>query len=157
MKRIAKRIVPQGIQRRMREKRRRRALRREFEADSRRYTGSAALAEGALPGLTGIQLEAQLTRDYHRVEKGLALRRPKRPFGAEVAARIDALLPEAHTQAPDAVFVEAAASARTGLEAWNGGGAADPTLAPAPRERVDLPDPRRFFESRHSVRDFAAE
>lgn len=66
-------------------------MQREFLSDSARYALAAPVEEGTSRSLTPLQREAQLTRDYHRVEKGLAFGAPKRPFGAAVAERLDAL------------------------------------------------------------------
>lgn len=158
MKRIVKRLVPHRVRMRVRRLRQGRELRKEFVTDAERFAVAAPLAEGAGSGLTPVQLEAQLTRDYHRVEKGLALGDPKRPFGAEVAARIDSLLPEAQIRANGSAYVEAAASARLALENWNEEGVIDARLAPALEDQGSgLEEPDRFFASRHSVRHFSRE
>ncbi len=104
-----------------------------------------------------MQLEAQLTRDYHRVEKGLALASPKRPFGEDVLARLETLIPVAQHANPDAAFVRAAESARDALASWNSGGGPDATVAPVAESGDRGIDVDRFFRTRHSVRDFAKE
>ena len=150
-----KRMIPKGLRMRIREMRKRRALQREFVSDGERYVVAAPLAEGASSSLNALQREAQLTRDYHRIEKGLALDAPKRPFGAAVAERLDALLPAAQAESPDAYYVAAATSARAALTAWNDGGAVDEIVAPeAPDGSRGCDDPEVFFTSRHSVRNF---
>lgn len=150
-----KQLIPRSLRARIRETRKRRALQREFASDGARYELAAPLAEGASSTLTPLQREAQLTRDYHRIEKGLALGAPKRPFGAAVAERIDALLPAAQSESPDAYYVAAATSARAALTAWNEEGSVDSTVAPRlADDGRGCDEPEVFFTSRHSVRDF---
>ena len=72
----------------------------EFVQDASRYRRFAAESGRSPSRMTDSQLEAQLTKDYHRVEKGLALREPRRPFGAEVEARLNKYLPEAQARTP---------------------------------------------------------
>lgn len=131
--------------------------RREFNADAARYARHADLCELASRTRTPIQLEAQLTRDYHRVEKGLTLARPKRPFGSEVLARLDALIPRASEAGPKAPFLEAAKSAREALIVWNSGGEADEIVAPVAESPDRGAGVAQFFATRHSVRDFSED
>lgn len=133
------------------------ALLNEFRTDARRYGRFADIRESASPLRSPIHLEAQLTRDYHRVEKGLALAGPKRPFGQDVMERLDALIPIAKGANPDATFVHAAESARGALVAWNSGGGVDEEVAPVVEPSDRGIDVDRFFSTRHSVRDFAPE
>lgn len=127
----------------------------EFRADASRYAKYASRDEAAAQSCTPVQLEAQLTRDYHRVEKGLALASPKRPFGSDVLARLDALIPLARRMHTDPPYLVAAESAREALLVWNAGGDADATVAPVSETLDRGIDVDRFFATRHSVRDFA--
>lgn len=110
------------------------------------------LAHGALAGRN---LEAQVTKDYHRVEKGLALADPKQPFGNAVAERLDMLVPVAAAGSPEAAYVAHATSARAALHDWNTAGSRVEEISPlrTPAER-GIPDPDQFFTTRHSVRDY---
>ena len=148
-----KRLIPKSLLRRRREIQRAIALRREFRSDRKRYA-AAMLPEDdmAHAGLTGRNLEAQLTKDYHRVEKGLALRTPRQPFGADVADRMDLLAPHA-AESPYAAHVE---SARVALHEWNSSGLRSDLVSPPRHSEVrGIEDVERFFGTRHSVRDFA--
>lgn len=148
-----KRILPSPVVARLAAIRHRVQLRREFNEDMRRF-GRHALLEDHLvgAGITGRQLEAQLTKDYHRVEKGLALRAPRRPFGDAVGARLDLLLPSASSNRAYAAYAE---SARQALTTWNGNGSVTEEVSPV-RSLVDrgVGDADSFFGTRHSVRDF---
>lgn len=111
--------------------------------------------ETAAGNLSQIHLEAQLTRDYHRAEKGLALAEPRQPFGADLLRRLDALIPTAENTASAESYVQDARSARAALVAWNAGGEVDPEVAPVDGEGDRLTSIQTMFATRHSVRDFA--
>lgn len=130
-------------------------LRREFAADRRRFARYALWGESTSRSLTARNVEAQVTKDYHRVEKGLALAHPRVPFGVDVLHRLDELLPRLSADQED--IAQHALSARAALRAWNAG---DSTrrddVSPRCEDRpAPLADPTAFFESRHSVRHFA--
>lgn len=129
------------------------AVGREFRLDKRRYA-KAMMPEDKFTSarLSGRNLEAQLTKDYHRVEKGLALRDPKRPFGSEVHRRLDMLMPSAPA---DATYLAHAQSAREALDGWNADGDRRDDISPI-RDIAErgISDASAFFNSRHSVRDF---
>lgn len=95
-----------------------------------------------------VHLAAQLTKDYHRVEKGLALRSPKRPFGGAVASRmrtgIDAGMAPAELE-------HHARTALLALEEWNQSGVVTDAIAPHSSSALDHED---FFARRRSIRDF---
>ena len=152
MKSIIKRGVPASLFARLVDVRTAWQVRHEFGVDRRRYA-KAMLPDDhyVRPGLTGRNLEAQLTKDYHRVEKGLALAEPRQPFGAAVLERIDLLLPTA----TGGSYVEHATTAREALVEWNGGNSAIGDVSPVRGERHGLEDAEAFFGSRHSVRDFS--
>lgn len=102
--------------------------------------------------------EAKVTMAYHRVEKGLALPTPRRPFGATLGPRISGLL-EKHPVGYDtsSPYLTYARDALSALDFWNSSGEIDPKVSPllvneiAPLPQVTL---ARFFKSRHSVRHF---
>ncbi|MCC4248615.1 MULTISPECIES: nitroreductase family protein [Microbacterium] len=131
-------------------------VRKEFAADRRRYAAAMLPDDKSITAnLSGMNLEAQITKDYHRIEKGLALQQPRRPFGLEVQRRLEKLLPAAD---PDAEYVQHARTALTALQQWNAGGGVSEDISPLrdiPSQPA-LPDPDSFFGTRHSVRDFSA-
>lgn len=122
--------------------------------DWQRYSRHSAFEEKIfLSHMTQKAIEAQVTKDYHRVEKGLALGSPKRPFGLAVARRLDALIPELE---PGTQLAKNAQSSRAALQRWNDNGLVDDTVSPVPPASIDV-DLRcltALFESRHSVRHF---
>lgn len=103
-------------------------------------------------------LEGQLIKDYHRIEKGLALQAPKRPFGAAVAERIEANLLFGRDSGTNETVVTSAESAHKALEDWNSNGLISDAIAPLAKHEPTrgLEDVDGFFRSRHSVRDFSA-
>lgn len=129
----------------------------EFRADQARYRRHGQRLESATITLTRTQLDGQLTRDYHRIEKGLALPSPRRPFGADIAERMDVLIPIAQRVAPDAAYLHAAVTARDALRRWNERGEIDDEVAPVAPPTTHAADLALAFESRHSVRNFSAE
>lgn len=159
VKQLLKRLLPEPMLPRLRLLGDAFARRREFSLDRRRYRESAAPNERDFDRLDATQVEAQLTRDYHRVEKSLALPAPRRPFGAEVGARLDELIPRVAAEGRDATYITAAISAREALDKWNLAGVIDDIVAPidstAPARGCD--DPHSFFITRHSVRDFSTD
>lgn len=129
------------------------AQRAEYRYDRRRFARHSGPEDwGATAKLSGRNLEAQLTKDYHRVEKGLALREPKKPFGANVLDRLDMLLPVAD----EAEYRSHATSAREALVTWNSGGPIAEEVSPlATAADRGIADADQFFSSRHSVRDYS--
>lgn len=101
--------------------------------------------------------EARLTMDYHRVEKGLALPEPKRPFGKAVGERISGLLAKPPEQSSEQPYIGYGERALASLAQWNEHGhindEATPFLTPGPGP-LDAEQVRAFFGSRHSVRNF---
>lgn len=132
----------------------------EYHQDYRRflkYSGKSDKASNST--LKGTNLEAQLTKDYHRIEKGLALKAPKQPFGLEVNQRLEKLvgrLDEGYEKcASDRAALEYnVASAQQALAAWNAEGKRSEEVAPLGPELLALENPDIFFGSRHSIRDF---
>ncbi|MGE2736467.1 nitroreductase family protein [Mycolicibacterium vaccae] len=128
----------------------------EYLRDSRRYTGFSSLVESSSDRLSGARLESQLTRDYHRVEKGLALPAPKRPFGeSSFLDRMNSLIPVAQTSDRQEPYIAAAVTARDALVLWNATGVIDEEVAPVPPPYApDSGEMEAFFTSRRSVRHF---
>lgn len=129
---------------------------REFSLDRKRYMRNSAPSDDqASVRLGGRNLEAQLTKDYHRVEKGLALRDPKRPFGVGVLQRLDMLIPVAEVSSESANYVSFAQSARSALIEWNEGMPVMEDVSPVRKATVGgIDDLREFFGTRRSTRDF---
>lgn len=144
-----------GLREFLRVVRSRLAVLREFGKDSMRYAKSSAPEEFyTSKPLSARSVEAQATKDYHRVEKGLALAQVKRPFGAA----LDARLAEALVRLPEGeLLTEHVASARAALQQWNEQGSISEDISPHLPERAAV-IPREtlsaFFRSRHSVRSF---
>lgn len=147
-------LIPQKIRRAARNVKSRVDVHREYAADRRRYLANMMPDDRAIDTrLRGRNLEAQITKDYHRIEKGLALRNPRQPFGYEVKTRLEMLLPFAE---PGQEYAEHARSALSALDEWNSEGTIAEDISP--RRIPDVASrnaaPEDFFRSRHSVRDF---
>jgi nitroreductase len=134
---------------------------REFALDALRYSRHSSSRDGVTgPTDHFSELEAQITKDYHRVEKGLTLPEPKRPFGLEVKERLRALVPEAKRREPEAPFVTYAEDALLALERWNCEAEIDDVVSPVnslQRHKLSRANLESFFGSRRSVRNFDAE
>ncbi|MBD8220120.1 nitroreductase family protein [Microbacterium sp. CFBP 13617] len=151
-----KKIAPRALRRSLKQLKVRLDVRREFASDRRRYLASMLPDDKSVGAtLSGMNLEAQITKDYHRIEKGLALQSPRRPFGVEVQRRLERLIPLADQTAP---FVQHARSALAALQDWNTGGGVADEISPVRDTSLapPLPDPASFFATRHSVRDFSS-
>lgn len=129
----------------------------DYRADRRRYRRYASSGDAVWSGMSQRQIEAQLTKDYHRVEKGMALPSPKRPFGTDVQNRLDQLLASLPDDGSTPAYASAARDAQSALRAWNGGAPIDDGVAPLAQApgAPNLSEPSAFFASRHSVRHFA--
>lgn len=130
-----------------------REVRYEYRQDGARFLRHMVRDRVLEPETLGaVNVEAQITKDYHAVEKGLSLPSVKRPFGLAVGERISTLLPAAP---PDADYTEHAIAALKGLNVWNEDEVLTDRLAPL-LEQGDrgIISPDRFFTSRHSVRNF---
>ncbi len=106
-------------------------------------------------------IEAQVMKDYHRLEKGLSLREPRSGFGSEPRARLLRDVGRARRARLDPSITSAADQVLSAHELWNtdslrrdiGEGGVVRHLDPA-SIRGALVDPEAFFGSRHSIRDF---
>lgn len=135
------------------------STRREFWLDQRRFSRYGGAPDSAVPAiLQGRSLEAQVIKDYHRVEKGLSLHAPKQPFGEVVKRRLDSFVPVA-SRSPELRVREVAVLAKSAVDAlddWNVRGRISDEIAPTV-QRPQAFDPdmmQSFFTSRRSVRDF---
>lgn len=145
-----KRAVPYSVQTRLK-------IARQFNADRRIYARYAGPDDDrALECLLPQNLEMQLTKDYHRIEKGLTLPRPKSPFGSGPRERLEALLPAA-SDSSESGYVGDARSAVGALRAWNDTRQIDDVVAPLGQRYSGLPSSRDFFSSRRSVRNYSSE
>jgi nitroreductase len=131
----------------------------EFQTDARRYLADCAPTDSrASTKLQGRQLECQLTKDYHRIEKGLALNAPKPKFGAEVMARLSLLIPHAVSTGPEEQYIDHASSALNALEQWHTVESIDDEVSPVvvSGDTFSLAPEllTNFFATRRSVRNF---
>lgn len=131
---------------------------REFLGDWQTYSKHAANPDHLFhANHSPVHKETQLTKDYHRVEKGLALARPKRPFGKDVEERLDKL-----TSRNDEIlgepFQQYAAESLQALRQWNSDGIIDEDFSPlggSMARRYTYSEIRTFLNSRKSIRDFS--
>ncbi|OFR90820.1 MULTISPECIES: nitroreductase family protein [Micrococcus] len=126
----------------------------EHTADMRRSIALSSTPEvGFGRDLRPHSRDTQLIKDYHRIEKGLAMPAPKRPFGSALEHRIDGLLDPASM---DDDLVRNVTSARAALSRWNDEGVVDEEIAPLGPElrALDREAVEAFVFSRHSVRNF---
>lgn len=131
-----------------------RNLKRQFDLDRKTYAGAMFPEDHLAVGLQGRNLEGQVTKDYHRIEKGLALPDPKRPFGAAAAQRLVALTPAVEGTTEN--YVRHAHTALSALARWNSDGEIDDDVSPVNATRArTIGCPEDFFSSRHSVRSFS--
>jgi len=130
---------------------------REFLRDCARYLKfSTPTGDMNLSTLGATNRECQMTKEYHRIEKGLALRRPRQPFGNEPERRLRILLNVAQSSTP---FESDAATALAALSTWNRDGQKSDTVAPlGPEWSPGVPEREAYdllFSSRRSVRTFS--
>lgn len=155
MKQYIANLLPARILVRLRSIRARLRLFREFRIDGDRYAAAAApYPDSSDASLSTVQMSAQLTKDYHRVEKGLALANPRRPFGREVEERLTELLDISTARGVPPHIIKSAEDARVALRAWNLRGVIDEAVAPQRNQYRGLTSPRDFFLSRSSSRNF---
>lgn len=132
---------------------------REFSRDAWRYQRSSTpTSRASLGSLTGRQLETQITKDYHRIEKGLAFGKPHRPFGADARERLAiALTTQENANGADG-HVQHARSALEALALWNDTGRIQDEISPLaetlPKFEIKERDLENFFRSRRSIRSF---
>lgn len=127
-------------------------LGRSARDELRRYRAAANLSPRTGTPKTPEHLGAEIDRLRHRIEKGLSLPSPRRPFGAETAISARGLM---RLRAPDPP--EELRSAVEALEAWNTSGKVDPDVSPiCDRAHAPIePDAAEaLFAERHSTRSF---
>lgn len=130
----------------------------QFILDERRYRRwSVPTDVDSLQRIDGRQLECQVTKDYHRIEKGLAFANPKRPFGEDARERLS-LAMDGRSWSEDDAYAGYARTALSALDSWNEGGEVAEVAAPLASslgstdlnsEQVDA-----FFKTRRTVRAF---
>lgn len=158
LRRSIRALLPSPVRRRLQQAKESVEYAREFMVDWRQYRQSSAHKDHFyLRNRTSRQLEAQIVKDYHRIEKGLALANPRQPFGRDVERRLIDLLPTAQASQRDAGFVIHAEDALEALRRWNESGIRSELIAPLQASQMkafpsDLAD--SFFASRRSVRNF---
>ena len=181
LRRRVGRFLPVGLKRTVRRWLWRRELAANFAYDQRRFAEySAACPVGAAPE----RLRSLLVMDAHRIEKALSLRSPRPGFGRATVANLLANLDQYLQQVGSDDTARLALNTLEAYCAFHAGHtAADldlPGLVAALRTRIEQSDSvrtgagivtcrrdeiweagrrdlRAFFESRHSIRDFAAE
>lgn len=132
----------------------------EFWRDQRRYARLSAPTGGRRYGrMSSAHLEGHITKQYHRIEKGLSLPEPRRPFGAAVRSSLENLMATGVVTTEDDHYRMPAQDALAALSRWNDHHEINDQVSPAsPRERTSIEmareDLESFFKSRHSVRDF---
>jgi nitroreductase len=133
----------------------------EFALDAVRYNKYSSYRDGVANHRSAAgKLEAQITKDYHRIEKGLTLPSPRKPFGSDAEKRLRALLPAARRLDPSAEYVRYAEDALAALDDWNTAGQFSDIVAPASQyspTSISNEDFEHFFQSRRSVRNYEAE
>lgn len=97
---------------------------------------------------TVVQAEAELQKDLHVIERALALPKPRRPFGAAPATRIDKILRRYGAQLGEVVATEAARTLGD-LTRWNEQG-----VRPVATDTVARNGAERVLVTRRSVRAF---
>ncbi|MGF4043244.1 nitroreductase family protein [Paenarthrobacter nitroguajacolicus] len=164
LKRVIKSFVPAPVFVLLKQNYRKLLVIREAAIDASRHIKYGAAEDDLFSGSgTSRHLECQLTKDYHRIEKGLALKHPKHPFGEGVRSRLELGLrrPIAHEQLPE--VVGHAESALEALEGWNTREVIPQMVSPTVRsqsvwEPILNADAQgvleHFFSSRRSVRAF---
>lgn len=164
LKQAVKRMMPASVYRKLKIGYRNSLVLRESTVDALRHIRYSA-EEDDLFSAQGSprNLECQLTKDYHRIEKGLALRTPKRPFGTAVAQRIEAGLRAANVNNALPDVSDHAVTALDALQKWNGIEEIDEWVSPTVSGST-IWDPlleenaqnllEHFFSTRHSVRAF---
>lgn len=138
----------------------------EFYRDMADFRASAAPTERTgRPPQNPVQVECLITKDYHRVEKGLSLAAPKRPFGALLERRLTRSLEIATSNGlsePESDVNRYAYDALTALRLWNQSGVVDDLVSPTNISVDGPPDMDKnvltnFFNRRSSVRNFSPD
>lgn len=131
---------------------------KEFEIDKRRFQRYCTPRDSFYQ-FAKLEHEflTQIDRDVHRIEKGLALRSPKRPFGKDLRVRLEYLLAKMSTK--DAAIRNSLSRAIADLDSWNSGAEASEESAPT-YQAYKVPtvsELENFFWSRKSLRVFSSK
>ncbi|NBU32550.1 MAG: hypothetical protein EBS36_05215 [Actinobacteria bacterium] len=131
-------------------------IKREFELDKDRYLRHSTPKDSLYQAAKlEHEFRTQIDRDVHRVEKGLALRNPKRPFGKDLLIRLQFLL--AKLPSKNSNLRTSLQGAIDDLTEWNSGSGPSENSAPQYAE-YKIPenfDLQKFFWSRKSLRVFS--
>lgn len=133
---------------------------KEYVQDCLRYTKySIPLRRQMLATITGKHLEAQVTKDYHRIEKGLTLPSPRRPFGSDARDRLQEAFQNAvMSDESSATFASYANDALKSLDRYNSTAEIDDYISPRLSSLGSLPNSANvaaaLLESRRSIRNF---
>lgn len=105
------------------------------------------------------QLEGQIVRAYHQIEKAFTLPMPRRPFGSRVQDRLSGFTELARRTGLEPPSHDAAAQALKALEEYNSGMDISEAIAPLCSSESSLREPwseelASRFAHRHSVRSF---
>ncbi len=125
-----------------------------------RHLGPTDNESGASPSARHV--EAQLMKDYHRLEKGLGFREPRHDFGSVPRSRLARDVLRARGQPIEGSITSAAEDVISAHDLWvHSGtrldvcdGGVVRRLTPEDIVGGTLDDPEAFFTTRHSVRDF---
>ncbi|WP_284983043.1 nitroreductase family protein [Arthrobacter sp. efr-133-TYG-118] len=167
VKSLFKQVVPQPLFIRLKRDYRKFLVIRELAIDARRHIKFGAEEDDLFSGTgSSRHVECQLTKDYHRIEKGLALKSPKRPFGESVRQRLELGLEHPKTNEELSEVAGYAQSALDALKDWNSDEMIPEDVSPSVHAR-SVWDPilktdaqgllNHFFSSRRSVRVFDTE
>jgi len=153
MIRYLKSLLPKGLWRLLRKLSSPIRVRLEFAIDGRRYLKYSSPEDKISAKLSKVNLNGLAIKEIHKVEKGLALRQPKRPFGIHVLTKLRTLI---NLNVLDGVWQKEAQQARSALDKWNFDGKVDELLSPLSLEQLPFgrAELHRLFESRRSVRQF---
>lgn len=159
MKSLLKRVIPGHIQIILINILERILIITESITDAVRHDRWAAPVDGGFSKRTsGRALECQVTKDYHRVEKGLSLRAPKTTFGLEVQKRLELGIKLSN---PADAYVSSAEGSLAAIREWNANGTIDPEIAPQSKDLPHTPKAHSnaltasdLFLTRRSVRNF---
>lgn len=102
-------------------------------------------------------LECQITKDYHRIEKGLSLRSPRRDFGEDVARRLRRdIVKHEVLMGPTPVTMHAR-DALQALDAWRSGTPGESVVTKRRLAATSVSEEQldALFRSRSSVRQFS--
>lgn len=106
--------------------------------------------------ISGYNLEAQLIKDFHRIEKGLSLPSPKKEFGKAVLSRIQSYRGNNNygSDISKHFINQNVESAIIALNNWNLTQVIDDKIAPKGNSLKRFSEAEELFLTRHSIRSF---